>query len=101
MEDIRRLHQTRFSIINRLADQIDGMAGKQWERTDNFLGDGVSEAMTLETEPALATFSIIIYGELFASSMQAFFESEEKLLPSFDVGTRLDYIKYCIIPDDE
>ena len=28
--------------------------------------------------------------------MQAFLESEEKLLPSFDVETRLDYFKYCI-----
>ena len=100
MEDIRRLHQARFSIINPLADQIDRMAGDQWYESVNedFWNGGVSEPATLETESALAAFQIIIYGELFASSMQAFLESEKKLLPSFDVETRLDYIKYCI-PD--
>jgi hypothetical protein len=100
MEDIRRLHQARFSIINQLADQIDKMAGDQWYQSapGNFWNGGVSEAYTLYTEPTLAAFQIIIYGELFASSMQAFLESEKKLLPSFDVEARLDYIKYCI-PD--
>ena len=29
-EDIRRLHQARFSIINPLADKIEKMAGDQW-----------------------------------------------------------------------
>ncbi|KAN0069584.1 hypothetical protein V8E54_012599 [Elaphomyces granulatus] len=102
MEDIRRLHQTRFSIINRLADQIDGMAGEKWyQSVDDFWDGGVSEPATLDTEPALAAFQIIIYGELFASSMQAVLllhESERKLPPSFDVEIRLDYIRYCI-PD--
>ncbi|KAN0071454.1 hypothetical protein V8E54_010050 [Elaphomyces granulatus] len=99
MEDIRRLHQARFSIINQLADKIDKMAGNQWyESHEDFWSGGVSEAATLETEPALAAFQIIIYGELFATSMQAFLESEKKKLPSFDVETRLDYITYCI-PD--
>jgi len=99
MEDIRRLHQARFSIINPLADHIDKMAGDQWYRSaDDFWDGGVSEAETLYTELTLAAFQIIIYGELFASSMQAFLESEKELLPSFDIETRLDYIKYCI-PD--
>ena len=99
MQDIRRLHQARFSIINRLADQIDKMAGDQWySSVDNFWDGGVSEAETLQTESNLAALQIIIYGELFASSMQAFLESENELLPSFDIETRLDYIKYCI-PD--
>ncbi|KAN0071295.1 hypothetical protein V8E54_010726 [Elaphomyces granulatus] len=88
MEDIRRLHQT----VNRLGDQIDEMTGDEWYRSvNNSWKGGIGP---------IAVFSIIIYGELFASSMQAFLESEEKLLPSFDVRTRLDYIKYCIIPDD-
>ena len=97
MEDIRRLYEARFSTINPLVNQIDGMAGKQWQSVDNFWVDGVSEAETLETESDLAAFHIIIYGELFASSMQAFLESERELLPSFDEETRKDYIKYCIV----
>jgi hypothetical protein len=87
MEDIRRLH--RFSIINPLADQIVGMAGAEWHKYHSAPAD-------LEGELDVAAFQIIIYGELFASSMQAFLESEKKLLPSFDVETRLDYFKYCI-----
>jgi hypothetical protein len=98
MKDIRRLHQAQFSIINPLADRIDGMAGDRWYTTENFWDGGVSEPYTLQTEPTIAAFQIIIYGELFASTMQAFLESGKKLLPSFDVETRLDYIKYCI-PD--
>jgi hypothetical protein len=87
MEDLRRLH--RFSIINPLADQIVGMAGAEWHKYH-------SASASLEGELDVAAFQIVIYGELFGSSMQAFLESEEKLLPSFDVETRLDYFKYCI-----
>jgi hypothetical protein len=89
MEDIRRLNQARFSIINPLADRIVGMAGAEWHKYHSASAD-------LERELDVAAFQIIIYGELFASSMQAFLESEKKLLPSFDVETRLDYFRYCI-----
>lgn len=97
MEDIRRLYEARFSTINPLVNRIDGMAGEQWQSVDDFWGDGVSEAETLKTESDLAAFHIIIYGELFASSMQAFLESGRQLLPSFDRETRKDYTKYCIV----
>lgn len=97
MEDIRRLHQARFDIINPLSDKIDKMAGKQWYRTPGFWNGGVSEAATLYTDPGRAAFQIIIYGELFGSTMKSFLEPA-KNLPRFDVWTRLEYIKYCV-PD--
>ncbi|GAD96281.1 conserved hypothetical protein [Paecilomyces variotii No. 5] len=97
MDDIRRLHLSRFSIINPFADQIDKMAGSQWYETPRFWNGGVSEPATLYTDSNRAAFQIIIYGELFGSSMNAFLEPE-KQLPYFDVDTRLDYFKYCV-PD--
>lgn len=97
MDDIRRLYLSRFSIINPLADQIDKMAGQQWYETPDFWNGGVSEPGTLYTDANRAAFQIIIYGELFSSSMRAFLEPE-KHLPYFDLDVRLDYIKYCI-PD--
>ncbi|KAF9069892.1 hypothetical protein BDP27DRAFT_663743 [Rhodocollybia butyracea] len=97
LQDIRRLHLARFSTINPLADKIDKMAGVRWYETENFWEGGVSEAVTIYTESGRAAFQIIIYGELFASSMQAYLEPD-KNLPKFDLDVRLDYIKYCI-PD--
>ncbi|KAH7874806.1 uncharacterized protein C8R40DRAFT_1160905 [Lentinula edodes] len=69
-KDIRRLHSARFSIINPLADKIDKMAGEQWYQADNFWN---------------------------VNSLEAYLEPK-KNLPKFDLGVRLDYIKYCI-PD--
>ncbi|KAH8805351.1 hypothetical protein F5884DRAFT_444981 [Xylogone sp. PMI_703] len=97
MENIRRLHLARFSIINPLEDKIDKMAGDQWYATENFWGGGVSQPATIYCEVSRATAQIIIYGELFASTMQSYLEPE-KNLPRFDLGTRLEYIKYCV-PD--
>ncbi|KAJ5570432.1 uncharacterized protein N7459_009862 [Penicillium hispanicum] len=97
LDDIRRTHLARFSIINPLADKIDKMAGLQWYQTPNFWDGGVSDAYTLDTEPDRAAFQIIIYGELFGKSMDAFLDPE-KNLPYFDIHTRFDYITYCV-PD--
>ncbi|KAL1855008.1 hypothetical protein Plec18170_004420 [Paecilomyces lecythidis] len=97
MDDIRRLHLSRFSIINPFADQIDKMAGDQWYREPRFWNGGVSEPATLYTDSNRAAFQIIIYGELFGSSMDAFLEPD-KQLPYIDLDTRLDYFKYCV-PD--
>ncbi|KAJ9268261.1 hypothetical protein DTO212C5_5589 [Paecilomyces variotii] len=97
MDDIRRLHLSRFSIINPFADQIDKMAGEQWYREPDFWDGGVSEPETLNTDSNRAAFQIIIYGELFGSSMRAFLEPD-KQLPYFDLDARLDYFKYCV-PD--
>ena len=72
MKDIRRLH--RFSIINPLAEKFVVLNG-----TNTYQ----SEPADLVGELDVAAFQIIIYGELFASSMQAFLKSEKKLLPSF------------------
>lgn len=96
LDDIRRMHLSRFSIINPLADNIDKMAGAQWYQTPNFW-DTVSSAYTIDAEVDRAAFQIIIYGELFARSMDAFLEPQ-KNLPYFDIETRLDYLAYCV-PD--
>ncbi|KAL9636017.1 MAG: hypothetical protein Q9164_003100 [Protoblastenia rupestris] len=82
MDDIRRLHASRFSTINPLYE------------TPNFWHGGVSDAATIDVEPQRSLFQIVIYGELFKSSVQAVMEGGV----GFDLGTRLDYIKYCI-PD--
>ncbi|KAJ4478494.1 hypothetical protein J3R30DRAFT_3279862 [Lentinula aciculospora] len=97
LHDIRRLHLARFSIINPLADKIDKLAGDQWYQAEDFWDGGVSEPATLETDSNRAAYQIIIYGELFASTMQAYLEPERNL-PKFNLDVRLDYIKYCI-PD--
>ncbi|OJJ07720.1 hypothetical protein ASPVEDRAFT_33917 [Aspergillus versicolor CBS 583.65] len=97
LADIRRTHRARFSIINPLSDKIDKMAGRQWYSTPRFWDGGVSEAYTLETEADRATFQLLIYSEMFASTMEAFLEPERGL-PLHDLTTRLTYITYCI-PD--
>ena len=97
LEDIRQSHLARFSTINPLSDKVDKMAGKQWLDTPDFWNGGVSEPATLCAEPDRATMQIIIYGELFGQSMEAFLEPE-KNLPYFDIATRLDYLAYCV-PD--
>ncbi|KAL8694131.1 MAG: hypothetical protein Q9218_001184 [Villophora microphyllina] len=97
MDDIRRLHATRFSLINPISDMIDRCAGSQWYATPNFWQGGVSNPATIFLEPTKSLFQFVIYGELFASSMRAFIEPRLDL-PWFDHDFRMDYIKYCI-PD--
>ena len=98
MDDIRRLHATRFTLINPISDVIDRCAGPQWYDTPDFWNGGVSNPTTIWLDPARSLFQIVIYGELFASTMQAFLEPKLSL-PRFDVEFRMDYIKYCI-PDE-
>lgn len=97
MDDIRRLHASRFSLINPVSDMIDKCAGHQWYQTPLFWQGGVSNPATIFIEPARSLFQIIIYSELFASTMESFLHPERSL-PRFDHEFRLDYIKYCI-PD--
>lgn len=100
MEDIRRLHSYRFSTINPVVDLIDRCAGVQWYSTPDFWEGGVSDACTISVEASRALFQIVIYGELFSSTMLRITSSESVVssLPCFDLETRLDYIVYCI-PD--
>lgn len=94
---IRQIYLARFSTINPMSDKIDKMAGDQWYSTPNFWDGGVSEPYTIFTEADRATFQIIIYGELFGRSMEAFLEPQRNL-PFFDIPVRLDYWTYCV-PD--
>ncbi|KAI9926943.1 hypothetical protein ASPWEDRAFT_32903 [Aspergillus wentii DTO 134E9] len=97
MDDIRRLHLSRFDIINPLSDKIDKMAGEQWYANEDFWDGGVSEPNTLYTDANRATFQILIYGELFGRGVEAIL-SPQRGLPFFDIDTRIEYIKYCV-PD--
>ncbi|KAL8790088.1 MAG: hypothetical protein Q9213_000790 [Squamulea squamosa] len=97
MDDIRLLHASRFSLINPVSDMIDRCAGPQWISTPDFWNGGVSNPATVSLEPARALFQIVIYGELFASTMKALLEPRLSL-PCFDQEFRMDFIKYCI-PD--
>lgn len=97
MSDIRRLHSTRFTTINPVTDMIDKCAGAQWYDTPNYWYGGVSDPETIGFDPPRSKFQIVIYGELFSTTMKAAHEPG-LALPRFDLDTRLDYVKYCI-PD--
>ena len=97
LDQIHQTYLSRFSTINPFADKIDKMAGGQWMSTPSFWNGGVSEPYTIYTESTRAAFQILIYGELFGSSMRAFLEPE-KNIPYFNIDTRLDYWTYCV-PD--
>lgn len=106
MPEIRKLHLARFDIINPLADIIDKMAGVQWYETPNFWNGGVSEPYTISTNPDRATFQLIIYGELFGSTLMANIASLDPKGPTanthqvtFSRSTRIEFIKYCV-PDE-
>ena len=88
------MHALRFSAINPISDMIDRCAGHQWYATPNFWEGGVSDAITIDCEPLRALFQIVIYGDLFGSSMNACLNGGREL----DVEVRLDYVVYCI-PD--
>lgn len=97
LAQIRQIYLARFSTINPMSDKIDKMAGSQWYATPRFWNGGVSEPYTIYTEADRATFQIIIYGELFGRSVEAFLEPQRNL-PFFDIPVRLDYWTYCV-PD--
>ena len=97
MAEIRRLHALRFTTLNPITDLIDRAAGKQWYSTPNFWDGGVSDAATVSCEPERTLYQIIIYGELFSSTMTSVLQPELGL-PKLDLQTRLDYIRYCV-PD--
>ena len=90
MHDIRRLHLARFSTINPAADIIDRCAGQQ------FYDQDPPEFASIDVEPEEALFQIIIYGELFGSTMDAILDLPGSGNRRFDLEMRLDFINYCI-----
>lgn len=74
-DDIRRLHATRFSLINPVSDLITTV----WRLSGKFseyIICGESSPPSISLEPTRSVFQFIIYGELFASSMRACLEPE-------------------------
>jgi hypothetical protein len=95
LEDIRRLHLMRPSTLNPAIDMIDKMAGPQYNMTRD--ASGPMFPSVIGCKPERATYQIVIYGELFASTWKAILQPELKL-PRFDIEMRLEYIRYCV-PD--
>ncbi|KAG8532435.1 uncharacterized protein KY384_002312 [Bacidia gigantensis] len=94
MQDIRRLHISRFRIFNPVIDVVDRCAGKQWYAVDDFWNGGRSDAETIDCEPGRSLYEMAIYGSLFRSTLEANLRGDL----GFDLHTRLDFVKYCI-PD--
>lgn len=98
IDDVRRLHASRFSLINLVSDMIDRCAGAgpTWNHIPEFWHGNESIPTTVYIEPTRSLFQFVIYGELFTSSMRTFIEPNSKL-PWFDQDFRMDYIIYCIL----
>lgn len=96
LERIRWLYLARSAIIDPLSDKIDRMTGGQCYPKP-FFGRGVDSRFQINCNPLRAALQLIIYGELFGRSMDAFLQPE-KNLPYFDTETRLEYLTYCV-PD--
>lgn len=97
LDRLRELYEMRFSIINPIYDIIDRCVGKQWYAHENFWNGGVSDAYTIDSEPAETFWHLIIYGELFAPDIEATLNGDTSKR-RLSVETRLEFVKYCI-PD--
>ncbi|KAI1408252.1 hypothetical protein F5Y13DRAFT_172929 [Hypoxylon sp. FL1857] len=97
MDDIRKLHGLRFSVINPVADLIDKCIGEQWYQTPNFWNGGVDDAYTINAEAPQTLFDLATYGELFGPDFEPFVDSlsSRRMLK---VDTRLEFVKYYM-PD--
>lgn len=93
---IRWLYHARSAIIDPLTRKIDRMTGERCYPKP-FWGRGVDSRFPVNCDPLRAALQLIIYGELFGRSMDAFLQPE-KNLPYFDIETRLEYLTYCV-PD--
>ena len=87
LADIHRLHLARYNVINPLNDKIRTIfappPGKEQQ----------VHAFIQTRHFDLIAFQMIIYGELFGSTMRSFLEPE-RALPRFGINIRIKYIKY-------
>ena len=97
MQDVRRMHDCRLSVINPLREVIDSMTGANWTSEDELWDGGIVHPATWETVPYRAAMQILIYVELFGCDMHAILHPEQQR-PIFGYELRLEFIKYCI-PD--
>ncbi|KAJ4346656.1 uncharacterized protein N0V89_010587 [Didymosphaeria variabile] len=98
MEDIRKMYELRFNIINPLNTTIDAMIGSEWYQQPAFWNGGAEDAFTLYTDVSSATFQFLIYGELFGGTTSSFLLPSSNRKPALNIDTRIEFIKYCI-PD--
>jgi hypothetical protein len=98
MDAVRRMYEARFSLINPLSATIDAMIGNAWYAQPDFWNGGAEDAFTLQTDASIATFELLIYGELFGSTMDFYLQTGLNRKAGLDIDTRIEFIKYCI-PD--
>ncbi|OAG04655.1 uncharacterized protein CC84DRAFT_1055564, partial [Paraphaeosphaeria sporulosa] len=98
MDDVRRMYEARFSILNPLNATMDAMIGDEWYKQPDFWYGGAEDAFTLYTDVSSATYQLLTYGELFGSSMASYLEPADRRKPGLGIETRIEFIKYCI-PD--
>ncbi|KAF2234840.1 hypothetical protein EV356DRAFT_501084 [Viridothelium virens] len=91
IDDIRRMHQTRFRVLKPLYAAVAGMMP---ENEEGFVFSG---AVWLAMDPKPIALQLLIYAELFRCDMDAVLYPGEGL-PSFGYELRLEFVKYCI-PD--
>lgn len=111
LDQIRKTYKQRFSIINHLSSCVQQL-GWKWEIHPGYFEDtkhkptkmkrrnSIKPLPNLWNETALPAFQLIIYGELFAQSMDAFLADSEdedeggsKSLPRFSKNTRMEYLR--------
>jgi hypothetical protein len=97
MQDVRRMHELRFRVINPLNDTVDAMVGSAWYAQPNFWDGGAEDAFTLDADVDSATMQLLLYGELFGATMESYLRPAERL-PGLGVDVRVEFVKYCI-PD--
>lgn len=98
MDDIRRMYEARFNIINPLNKRIDAMIGNDWYDQPDFWYGGVEDAFTLYADVPSAIFQLLTYGEMFGSTMASYLQPCDKRKPGLGIETRIEFVKYCI-PD--
>ncbi|KAF2647677.1 hypothetical protein K491DRAFT_709101 [Lophiostoma macrostomum CBS 122681] len=97
MQDVRRMHDLRFRVINPLNDTVDAMIGNAWYAQPNFWSGGADDAFTLYADVNSATMQLLLYGELFGETMESYLRPAAKL-PTLGADVRVEFVKYCV-PD--
>jgi hypothetical protein len=97
MTNVRRMYEARFRVINPLNQTINAMIGSEWYAQPDFWDGGADDAFTLDADVDGATMQLLIYGELFGPTMEAFLRPADKL-HALGAVERIEFVKYCI-PD--
>ena len=89
--DVMRKTTERKELVNAVSDLVDRCVGIQWESTPRFW-DEVEDAATLEAEPEMAVWQMLVYGEMFGQGLSTWLdfqlcEQGERDKPECQSGT--------------